>query len=282
MKICKKCNKEYKDDYVYCPKCGKPYDEKMKPVRTPGDIESTTSKIVNGVLYGFGGLLILAYILSFTQNILFSIFAILFGLSLFKIFYTLIEDTFSQIDEKYIKIARIVLPVIILFTWMTFVTFKNEKINDNTSQSNVMKKENNIPTQNDTTKKEDIPKEDEKTEKEDNNEDKKEEVRETIYYIKYNELGEYGKYMEYEKEKTIFYYLPDGDYKVEPTKMNDNICFLWIDYRKGYKNGKYGTAYNNKEKLTFSSSASEGIVSLDSSVHIYNSNKCDYKFTLID
>ena len=30
MKICKKCSKEFKEDYIYCPKCGTPYDVKIK------------------------------------------------------------------------------------------------------------------------------------------------------------------------------------------------------------------------------------------------------------
>ena len=118
MKICRKCKIEYKDDYIYCPKCGTPYDEKMKPAKIPGDISggmvSTFTKIWNGLLYGFGGLLILAYITSFKEDIISSIFAILFGLSLFKCLYKVIEDKFTQIDEKYIKIARVAIPFIIV------------------------------------------------------------------------------------------------------------------------------------------------------------------------
>lgn len=275
MKTCRKCKKEYKDDYIYCPKCGTPYDEKMKAVRTPGDIGGLASKIWNGFLYGVGGLLILVYLSSFTEDIVSSIFAILFGLSLFKFFYTLIEDKFSQIDEKYIKIARIVLPILILFVWIICTPVENVETEDNGSQSNVVDKEENVPIKDDSVDNETSSDESEK-------ETIKEEPKETVYTIKYNELGEYGKYMEFEKKNVIFYYLPDGKYKVEATNMNENICFLWIDYREGYQNGNYGTAYNSKEMLKFTTTSKNNTVSIDSSVHIYNSNNCDYKFTLIN
>ncbi len=275
MKICRKCKKEYKDDYVYCPKCGTPYDEKMKAVRTPGDIDGLASKIWNGFLYGVGGLLILVYLSSFTEDIVSGIFAILFGLSLFKVFYTLIEDKFSQIDEKYIKIARIVLPILILFVWIICTPVENVETEDNGSQSNVVDKEENVPIKDDSVDNETSSDESEK-------EVVKEELKEIVYTIKYNELGEYGKYMEFEKKNVIFYYLPDGKYKVEATNMNENICFLWIDYREGYQNGNYGTAYNSKEMLKFTTTSKNNNVSIDSSVHIYNSNNCDYKFTLIN
>lgn len=275
MKICRKCKKEYKDDYVYCPKCGTPYDEKMKAVRTPGDIDGLAIKIWNGFLYGVGGLLILVYLSSFTEDIVSGIFAILFGLSLFKFFYTLIEDKFSQIDEKYIKIARIVLPILILFVWIICTPVENVEPEDNGSQSNVVDKEENVPIKDDSVDNETISDESEK-------EVVKEEPKEIVYTIKYNELGEYGKYMEFEKKNVIFYYLPDGKYKVEATNMNENICFLWIDYREGYQNGNYGTAYNSKEMLKFTTTSKNNTVSIDSSVHIYNSNNCDYKFTLIN
>lgn len=275
MKTCRKCKKEYKDDYIYCPKCGTPYDEKMKAVRTPGDIGGLASKIWNGFLYGVGGLLILVYLSSFTEDIVSSIFAILFGLSLFKVFYTLIEDKFSQIDEKYIKIARIVLPILILFVWIICTPVENVETEDNGFQSNVVDKEENVPIKDDSVDNETSSDESEK-------ETIKEEPKETVYTIKYNELGEYGKYMEFEKKNVIFYYLPDGKYKVEATNMNENICFLWIDYREGYQNGNYGTAYNSKEMLKFTTTSKNNTVSIDSSVHIYNSNNCDYKFTLIN
>lgn len=281
MKICRKCKIEYKNDYVYCPKCGTPYDKNMKKVKTPGDIGGilgVMNKIWNGFLYGLGGLLIIAYIVPFKENMLSgeeqlmsSIFAILFGLSLFKVFYTIIEDKFIQIDIKYIKIARIAIPIILLITWMMCTPVESiEDEKDKQPQNNIEQKEE---TNNDISNTEN---------KEDNNEDNtKDEVKETTYILKYNELGDFGKFVEYENENQIFYYLPDGQYKVEAINLNNNICFLWVDYRKGYQNGSHGTAYNTKEKLTFTTSKKINSVNLDSSVHIYNSNDCDYKFTLI-
>ena len=278
MKVCRKCKREYKDDYIYCPKCGTPYDEKMKPVKIPGDISggfNIVKKIWTGFLYGFGGLLILAYLSSFKEDVISSIFAILFGLSLFKIFYTMIEDKFTNLDEKYIKIARILIPIGLFILWIICAPVENiEDKNDNLPQNNIEQKEN-------------IDKDVINTENTDNKENNKNddstniEVEETVYHLQYNELGEFGKYVEYENKNSIFYYFPDGQYKIEVTNLNDNFCFLWIDYREGYQNGNHGTAYNNKEKLTFTSTQKTNSVTLDSSVHIYNSNDCDYKFTLV-
>ena len=277
MKICRKCKVEYKNDYVYCPKCGTPYDENMKPVKTPGDIGGVIKKIWNGFLYGFGSLLILAYLASFKENIISSVFAILFGLSLFKVFYTIIENKFTQVDEKYIKISRVIIPIVLLILWMMCTPVENiEDENNKLPQNNIEQKEDIDNDIIDTENKDD--------KNEDNNEfedDVKEEDQETTYILKYNEVGEFGKYVEYENENEIFYYFPDGQYKIEATSLNDNVCFLWIDYREGYQNGNYGTAYNNKEKLTFMASKKINSVNLDSSVHIYNSNDCDYRLTLV-
>lgn len=35
MKLCNKCKNEYKDEYDFCPKCGKPYNDATKRVKTP-------------------------------------------------------------------------------------------------------------------------------------------------------------------------------------------------------------------------------------------------------
>lgn len=117
MKICKKCKREFKDDYIYCPQCGKPYDDSVKPVKTPGDIgesiSSTLFKIWNIILYIYGGFIILGCILTIVDDPVTSIVGILFGLSLFQIIYKLIEEK-TMIDEKFLKIARIVLPIVLI------------------------------------------------------------------------------------------------------------------------------------------------------------------------
>lgn len=117
MKICRKCKREYKDDYIYCPQCGKPYDDSIKPVKTPGDIggsaSSTLSKICNIVLYMFGGFMIFGSILTIADDPITSIVGILFGLSLFQVFYKIIEDK-TAIEEKYLRIARVILPIVLI------------------------------------------------------------------------------------------------------------------------------------------------------------------------
>lgn len=218
----------------------------------------------NGFLYFIGGVLILAYLFSLTEDFISSFFAILFGLSLFKFVYVFIKSKFPQLSEKKIKIARIIIPFLILIIWMMCTPIENTEqptTNDNTN--------NTVDNSKNTLS-------------EDKNQNINETSKKVTYYIKYNELGEFGRNMEFEKKNVIFYYLPDGKYQVELTKLNENVCYLWIDYREGYQNGNYGTAYNTKERLKFSKKEKKTTIEIDSSVHIYNSNDCNYKFTLIN
>lgn len=119
MKVCKKCKNEYKEDYIYCPKCGQPYDDNMKKVKTPesisGGTESTLKLIWNIILYIFGGFTIFGSLLTIFEDPISSIVGILFGLSLFQFIYKIIEDK-TMIDSKYLKIARIVIPIVLLIT----------------------------------------------------------------------------------------------------------------------------------------------------------------------
>ena len=151
MKECRKCKNQYKDVYSYCPKCGTPYDINIKRAKVPDEVDAGTmsivKKILNIILYIFGGLLIAAYLTSITKNPGESIFAILFSLSLFQIFYKLIGNKFNTIDEKYLKIARIALPIIILIAWMICFPAKTERNNENndskTKENEIIKQEDN-------------------------------------------------------------------------------------------------------------------------------------------
>ena len=117
MKICKKCNNEYKDDYIYCPKCGKPYNDSQKRVKIPEEYGSDAKRILwniwNIFLYIFGAIMILGSLVTIGEEPITSILGILFGLSLFKIFYKITEER-TQIDENNLKIARIVIPIVLL------------------------------------------------------------------------------------------------------------------------------------------------------------------------
>lgn len=278
MKTCRKCKNEYKDDYIYCPKCGTPYDPSKKTVKTPSNIVNPTlnviSKIMNIILYIIGGLIILAYLTSFSENPADSIFAILFGLSLFQIFYKLLSDKANSVDvDKFLKIARIVLPIAILIIRMIAVPVKDtdkEKTNNDLNAKQEEKIEKN------ESESEPIESKDDTNEEKQNIEETKQE--EVSYMLGYKLLGDYGKLVEYEGEKEYFYYFPSGNYDIELTRMTGNVCFLWIDYNKGYK-GNYGTSYNNKEKLSFTKKGEKKNISLTDDVHIYNSNDCSYKLT---
>ena len=116
MKKCIKCNNEYKDDYIYCPKCGNPYDSSKKAVKTPGDIVGTSTSILKkiGVIaaYVFGSIMILSAFIT-PNNFVSSLVSILLGLSFFKIIYTFIGNKLN-IDDNKLLIIRIVVPVILL------------------------------------------------------------------------------------------------------------------------------------------------------------------------
>lgn len=122
MKICRKCENEYKDVYLFCPKCGTPFDPKMKYAKIPGHVSHETLdiliKIFNILLYVFGLFIIFIYLINFKINIKDSIFAIIFGLSLFKIFYDLLRENLKKVNRIIILAIRIVIPTIILIIWM--------------------------------------------------------------------------------------------------------------------------------------------------------------------
>ena len=150
MKVCRKCKENYKEEYAFCPKCGTPYDEKIKKIKVPNEMGSKAiniiKTIINIFLYGFGVLLILAYLMTINKNPFESIFAILFGLSLFQIFYKIVENKFN-FDKKVLIIARIVLPIVILILWM--ISFpgqsnsqKDYSVNDNSNSSQKIVEEN--------------------------------------------------------------------------------------------------------------------------------------------
>lgn len=221
----------------------------------------------NGFLYLIGGFLVLTFIISMSDNFVFGFFAAIFGLSLFKCFYSLFEKKFSFVKKKYIIIARFAIPFFALLLWMANVPTENNEndVNNEENTTNVVENNSN------------------KSETNNNHNDivSTDKSKKRVYYIKYNELGDLGKYMEFEKKNVIFYYLPAGEYKIEVTSLNETVCYLWIDYRNGYQNGNYGTAYDTKERLKFSKSSKSHTIIIDDSLHIYNSNDCDYKLTSI-
>ena len=156
MKTCKKCKNEYKDDYSFCPKCGKPYDDKQKAVKTPGDVASGTGsvlfKIWNIILYIFGGMMILGCIATIAKEPLSSIFGILFGLSLFQVFYKMVEDKFN-VEEKYLKIARVVLPIVLIILFgMATPTETNETTNNNSKTNDNTTTQENSSSKNEESK----------------------------------------------------------------------------------------------------------------------------------
>lgn len=183
---------------------------------------------------------------------------------MFQIFYKLIGDKFNTIDEKYLKIARIALPIIILIAWMICFPAKTERNNENNDSKT---------TGNEIIKQEENKKDEAKKTEESQNKNTDAIVS---YELIYKSSGDYGKLVEYEGEEEYFYYFPNGTYEVEATRTADAICFLWLDYNNGYASDN-GTAYNNKQKLQFNQNGEKQTLTITDDVHLYNSNNCDYK-----
>lgn len=119
MKLCRKCEKEYKDDYIYCPKCGTPYDEKMKPVRTPGDVGGIVSKVWNGFLYVFVAIIILGSLSDLTK--FYGLIGVLFGLSMLPIVhdkvFSIKKIKDSSFIKKFKKAIKITVPIALGLLW---------------------------------------------------------------------------------------------------------------------------------------------------------------------
>lgn len=121
MKICIKCKNECKDTADFCPKCGTPFKEKITIVKILigiGEfIVEAIKEIINHILYiiGFTALFAGLTFIIIGEGILISnIIVMLLGISLFENFYILIGNKFLNIRESHLKIARVLIPVILL------------------------------------------------------------------------------------------------------------------------------------------------------------------------
>ena len=151
MKVCKKCKNEYKDDYIYCPKCGKPYDDSMKMAKLPNESsdDSVGKKIINIILYIVGGLVAFGSLISIPEEIT-NIFGVLFGISLLPIIYRIIEEK-TLIEKRNITIARIVVPIIFLLCiGVMYPSEEEQPINSNNNNSNTSEVEK-VDGRSDTT-----------------------------------------------------------------------------------------------------------------------------------
>lgn len=151
MKICKKCNNEYKDDYIYCPKCGKPYSDSQKRVRVPEEYGSDAKRILwkiwNIFLYIFGAIMILGSLVTIVDEPITSILGILFGFSLFRIFYKLINDR-TEFDESNLKIARVVIPIVLLVL-IGFISPSEIETEEDISHTNIVENDGSANMTND-------------------------------------------------------------------------------------------------------------------------------------
>ena len=277
MKVCRKCDNEYKDDYSFCPKCGTPHNPNTKYAKIPGELSHEAKEklvfIFNILLYIVGAVIICIYLLNFKNDVKSSIFAILFGLSLFQIFYKLLE---TKSNTKLLMVLRVVIPLLLFIVWMICCPIKDKNEPKKTLDDNTeINQRNEEPSKNETTvdNTEEIPQQPTSTEEP----EKEKENNKEIYEINYKELGKVGKMQDYEGADDYFYYIPSGTYEVTRKSGKDSICFLWIFYKKANK-GSWGTEYDTKEKFTFKSNGQKETIGITSDVMVYNSNNCNYLF----
>lgn len=121
MKICKKCNNTYFEKYLYCPKCGAPYNIRTKYAKVPGELSHEFKDFVSNfcsiILYIIGFVLIFVNLLYFKEHILLSVVAILLAFSLFRIFYIILRDLLN-VNNIIIILLRIVIPFLFFLNWV--------------------------------------------------------------------------------------------------------------------------------------------------------------------
>lgn len=276
MKKCKRCKTEFQDNYDFCSKCGTSFINNKKPCYPDGFKKKFGTKI----LYILGVLLIIVNFSNLFSDFLFKFLFILFGISLLPIVYELIEDKFATLSQKTLKLMKILIPVALFITVCISSQPQNKNMPNNNVNSNKTEEiQDNSNKSSEQEKDTEQEKNNEKEQEKNTTEAPPKPVEIMTYNLSFNELGTFGKNMEFEGEDSIFYYFPSGTYKIEATNMKTTQCYLWVDYNDGYQNENFGTAYNNKEMLTFDSDKKVSYVTLDDSVHIYNANECNYKLS---
>lgn len=98
----------------------------------------------NGCLYCIGGLFVLAFLLSFDSFHFSDLFLLLFGLSLFKCFYSLFEKKVKTFEHKRVIVARFILPFVFLVMFGMFVPGEDNVPDNNVSENNIVEKTESI------------------------------------------------------------------------------------------------------------------------------------------
>ena len=245
--FCKNCGNKINENQNFCTECGLKVES-----------NNEVSRKNNSTLKWFRVIFAVIFIIVGLSNILIGnyqfIFMLFLGVSLYPQFYY-----FLKINKSKITFYQILIPIILLALFnITNKISKSATISKNVSSEIIINEKNN---QIDTAKNEEKVAISSETKK---------------MLISFEELGSYGHYEEYENKPKIFYYLPNGDYKIVLTEKNDKLCFLWVEYNKKNK-PEYGSQYDVKERLQFSEIQEYNYVTMSSDLHIYNSNNCNYE-----
>lgn len=253
---CKNCGNKIKENNEFCTECGLKVQKSI--VETHKNKEAG-----NQVRVIFGVIFIISGLSGISLGNYEYVFLLLLGISLYPTFYS-----FLKIDKPNITFYQIIIPIIFLILFIFSITNKttNNSVNSEYNSSGIAIKDKKNQVN-------DLKNKLENEEKPENSN----EINETKkMLINFEKLGDYGRYEEYENKQKVFYYFPDGDYKIVLTEKNDKLCFLWLEYNKKNKT-KFGSQYDVKERLQFSESQKYNYVTMSSDLHIYNSNNCNYE-----
>lgn len=122
MKKCNKCNATYDNNINFCKKCG----ETLTQMKEKKKVEVSKEQIKKNrttLKYILGGLFVLAGIGNLSRSILFGLFGILFGLSIFPITYDLLNKIeiikTNEFIQKNSKIIKILIPILLCVIWIS-------------------------------------------------------------------------------------------------------------------------------------------------------------------
>lgn len=251
---CKNCGNKINENQEFCTECGLKVQKNVVKIRK-NEGAGTWFRVIFGVIFIVSGLSGIS--LGNYQYI----FMLFLGISLYPAFYS-----FLKIDKPNTTFYQILIPIIflILFNITNKITDDSTNSEDNSSGIIINEKSNQVIDSKNKLENEEKP-------------EISNEINETKkMLIIFEELGNYGRYEEYENKQKVFYYFPDGDYKIVLTEKNDKLCFLWLEYNKKNKT-KFGSQYDVKERLQFSERQKYNYVTMSSDLHIYNSNNCNYE-----
>ncbi|MGB4984726.1 MAG: hypothetical protein WBO70_03000 [Erysipelotrichaceae bacterium] len=114
MRKCKRCKNEFKDEYLFCPKCGSCYYNNQKVTYSINHF----NKIGDIILYVIGSISIVGFFNIMFSNFVSGFVGLLFAISLLPITYELLEGSIMNASDKTNKLVRILVPIVLLLVFV--------------------------------------------------------------------------------------------------------------------------------------------------------------------